>query len=185
MVEKIQTDVAAILTAGEVINFITIQAKPVAIKADAIVATDRRLIFYRPKLLGRFDFDDYLWRDLQDAHLAQNIIGATFTATSIHGQVVSMDYLSKDSATRLYRMAQQKEEEAIEVRRQREMEERAAGASNISVQAAPQQTVPAPAATPSGGDMVARLKQLKEMLEMDLITQEDFDRRKDEIIADV
>ncbi len=181
LAEKIRDGILAILTATEVIEYIAIQSKPIAIKPDAVVVTNRRMIFYRPKLLGRFDFDDHLWLHLYNAHLAQNMLGSTFSATTMTGQQISMGYLDKDAAAKIYRIAQQREEEAIEVRRSRAMEESAAGATNISVQAP---AAPLPAANDTNSP-VERLRQLKEMLELELITQQEFNDRKTEIIAEL
>lgn len=181
LAEKIRDEILAILTATEVIEYIAIQFKPIAIKPDAVVVTNRRMIFYRPKILGRFDFDDHLWLHLYNAHLAQNILGSTFSATTMAGQQISMGYLDKDAAAKIYRIAQQREEEALEVRRSRAMEESAAGATNISVQAP---ATPSPVSNDTNS-AVERLRQLKEMLDMELITQEEFNERKTEIIAEL
>jgi hypothetical protein len=181
LAEKIRDGILAILTDTEVIEYIAIQSKPIAIKPDAVVVTNRRMIFYRPKMLGRFDFDDHLWLHLYNAHLAQNMLGSTFSATTMAGQQISMGYLDKAAAAKIYRIAQQREEEAIEVRRSRAMEESAAGATNISVQTP---AAPSPVSNDTNSP-VERLRQLKEMLDMELITQEEFDERKAEIIAEL
>ena len=57
------------------------------------------------------------------------------------------------------------------------------------VQPAPQQVVyqqpaaPAPVQNISGGDAMERLNSLKQMLDSGLISQEDFDRKKDDILS--
>ncbi len=189
VVNGIKTAIQSILTPGEEIRYMAVQKKPVALKQDAVVATTKRLIFYRPKMLGRFDFQDYLWRDLADAHMVQGLIGSTFSAQHVSGEKISMDYLSKEGTTAIYRIAQEMEEQAFHLRRQMHIEEKAAGAANISVNAPAQQAAPQPAPAPAstGGqdDLVARLGKLKAMFENDLITQEDFDRRKAEILAEL
>jgi len=187
---KMHHEASQILTSNEQIEYVAIQQKPVAVKADVMIITNRRLIFYRPKLLGRMDFQDYLWRDLYNAHLKNDMIGSTFSAQHISGGIVTMDYLPKNAAARVYRIAQQREEEAIEIRRQREMEERRAGAMNIAVQAAPVPTSPVEAAPVEASpvptdDPMERLAKLKKMLDAELITQEDYDLRKAEILKEI
>jgi hypothetical protein len=77
LVAGILDRVQSIMTGQERVEFIVVQEKPlVNISPDAIVATNRRLIFYRPKLLGRFEFQDYLWFDLYNAHFQKNLLGA-------------------------------------------------------------------------------------------------------------
>jgi hypothetical protein len=185
LVEKLAAEVSTLLTSGESIEYIAVQKKPVNVKPDAIVATNRRLIFFRPKLLGRFDFWDFLWRDLGDAHLVQGMLGSTFSARHTGGRVLSMDYLPKDAAQRLYRIAQEREEAAIEERRRREMEERRAGAAQVQVNAPAAPTAAARPQPSSGTSLSERLATLKSLFDQDLITREEFDKKKAEIIADV
>lgn len=82
MCQKVQT----ILTSQEVIQYVAIQQKPlINIAPDAMIATNRRLIFFRSKILGRFEFQDYLWFDLSNAHVQQNLLGSVFTARHVSG----------------------------------------------------------------------------------------------------
>ncbi len=178
---KIKDFVQDYLTSGEDVEFICKQQKPIAIKADAVVVTNCRLMIVRPKLLRRFEFDDFLWRDLGDAHVKENLMGATFSAVSINGSHISIDMLPKKGARRLYQIAQEREEQAVEIRRNREMEEAAAGAAKVNINS------PAPEPTSASGpnDPMARLAKLKEMLTAGLISEQDFEDRKNEILKDV
>lgn len=178
--EKILGWVGGLLTAGERVVYIAVQDKPMTISPDAVVATDKRLIFFSPKLLGRFDFKDFLWRELGNAHLSQGMIGSTFSASHVQtGQKLSMDYLNKQAAQRLYRLCQEHEEQAVELRRQREMEERRAGAMSIQV------GMPAAPTPSTNGDLVQRMATLKTMLDQGLISPAEFEQRKQQILSQV
>ena len=177
---KIENHVSKYLTKGEEIEFVCMQTKPIAIKADGIVVTTKRLLIVTPKMLGRFEFVDFLWRDLGDAHVKENALGATFSLTQLNGQQVSITYLPKDGARKLYQIAQEREEEAIETRRQRKMEETSAGAARVNV-GVPQAEAPASQAS----DPVERLKKLKSMFEAELISEADFEKRKQEILGEL
>jgi hypothetical protein len=185
LVDSMCQKVQAILTSQETIQYVAVQQKPlVNIAPDALVATNRRLIFFRSKLLGRFEFQDYLWFDLSNAHVQQNLLGSVFSARHVSGQVLTMDYLPKESANALYRLAQEREEQARLARYQLHVDTMRAGAAQVNVQtnipaAAPAPSVPAPAAD----DVVARLEKLKAMADKGLITQADFEKRKQEILA--
>lgn len=187
-VKTILDRVQGILTSQEVVEYIAVQQKPlVNLAPDALIATNRRLIFYRPKLLGRFDFGDYQWIDLCNAHMQSNLMGSVFSATHINGQRMSMDYLPKESAQALYRIAQEREEAAKLQRRQLELDHAKAGAMQVNV-GIPQMTAAptvSPAAPPAGNDLVQRMQTLKLMLDQGLIEQSDFDARKKEILASV
>ena len=188
MVNTIQQRVSSLLTTAERIQYIAVQKKPlVNIAPDAMVATTRRLIFYRPKLLGRYDFQDYPWLDLANAHITQNMLGAVFTAQHVSGQVLSMDYLPQVAAQTLYRLAQEWEEQARIERRNMQLEAARATASQINIgnpfgQSPPQA---AASAAPSGGDLMQRLQTLKSMADGGLITPEEFAARKAEILQQV
>jgi hypothetical protein len=175
IVEKVQQ----ILMDDEEIEYLAIQSKPlVNMFPDAAVLTNHRFIVYRVKMLGRIDFEDYIWRELRDAKLSENIIGSTISF-NVGGATFSLDYLPKVQARKIYRIAQKRELDALEERRNRKMEEDRARAGGVTVQTAINAT---PAAQPLP-DPVARLGQLKQMLDAGLISQEEFDKKKADILS--
>jgi predicted flavoprotein YhiN len=113
--------------------------------------------------------------------MKEEIFGAEFKVQNKYGQVITIDYLPKIQARKLYQFAQQMEEKQIEVRRQLELEEKRAGAGGVTVTAA----IPHPNAdnAPKQEDPLAALQKLKALLENDLITQTEFDTKKAEILA--
>jgi hypothetical protein len=189
LVRTIEERVRPILTSQETIQFVAVQERPVVnIAPDAIIVTERRLIIYRPKLLGRFDFQDFLWFDLYNAHFKQNLLGAVFWAQHVSGQVISMDYIPRQAAQELYRIAQEREEQARIRRHNLQLETARAGAVNVNVQTnipAPTPAAPAPAATSNPDDLLKRLETLKSMLNKGLISPDDFERRKQELLAQI
>ena len=129
-------------------------------------------------MLGRVDFEDYIWRNLQDAHLKEGMLGATLTMKTVDKRTLTIDHLPKPQARRLYAFAQEMEERMREERRQREMEERRAAAGTL--------TIGTPAASPtpqSADDPVKRLAQIKSMLDAGLITQAEYDAKKNDILS--
>lgn len=184
-VKKVHARVSEILTKGEEIQYIAIQKKPaVNITPDSVVLTNKRFIIYRPKLLGRVDFEDYIWRDLRDARMKEGLLGATLTMQTVGGKKLSMDYLPKAQARRLYSLAQEMEEEVREERRRREMEEKRAAAGGVYLQGAPVAQQPAPqTAAPAQLTPMEKLQQLKQMLDAGLITQEQYETKSQEILA--
>lgn len=200
LVRTIAERVKPILTSQEQLEFIAVQEKPlVNISPDGVVVTSRRLIFYRPKLLGRFEFQDYQWFDLFDAHFEKKLMGATFWAKHVSGRIVMMEYLPLSAAQRIYRVAQEREEQARWARHKMHVDTMRAGAAQVNVQnniASPTPTpiptiAPAAAVQPnllpaSGqGDLLQRLATLKAMLDQQLISTEDYERRKQEILSQV
>src|SRR5699024_8938011 len=110
--------------------------------------------------------------DIADCHIKEGILGADFSIKTIKRHSNTVDYLPKAQARRLYQFAQGKEEEMVEYRRERELEDkRAAAGGGITVNtSSPTAT---PTAAPVAEDAVAVLQKLKVLLESQIITQEE------------
>lgn len=182
-VEKIFGKVKDLLTTGEEVEYIAVQKKPaVNLSPDCVALTTKRIIFCRPKNLGlSMEFQDFIWKDVADCHMKEEIFGAEFKVKSVKGHVSSIDFLPKAQARKLYQIAQGKEEEQREIRRQRDLEEKRAAAGGVTVTATiPNQTTDN---TIKQDDPMAALQKLKSLLDNELVTQEEFDIKKAEIIS--
>ncbi|WP_312822177.1 PH domain-containing protein [Epilithonimonas sp.] len=188
-VEKISEKVNDLLTNGETVEYIAVQNKPaINISPDSIVLTNKRILFFRSKSFGLVtDFNDYLWKDVAESHISEAILGSTFTMTAITGFIETIDYIPKSQARKLYQYAQGKEEEMIEYRRQKELEEKRATAGGITVNTQnekpeepqkPQEVKPEVPAE----DPMETLMKLKAFLDNDLISLEDYETKKKEIL---
>ena len=184
LLAKFHARVSEICTSNETILYIAVQELPMigaVVSPDAVVLTDKRFLVFRTKLLGRMEFRDCLWKDCKDIHMKENIVGATLLLTGINGHTERVEYIPKSQARMVYRHAQEMEEQGVETRRQRKMEESRAGATSINV------------VTPSAGsadaspttqdDDFANLKKLKTMLDHGLIEQAEYDAKKAEILS--
>lgn len=183
MVEKILVKVRELLTRDEVVEYIAVQKKPaINLSPDCIALTNKRIIFCRPKNFGlSMDFQDILWKEVGDCHMSEGILGATFKVKTIKGGVISLDYLPKAQARLLYRYGQEREEEMIDYRRQRELEDsRARAGGGIIVNTSSDQNKETKEEV---NDPIANLKKLKVLLAEELISQEEFDAKKTEILA--
>ncbi|MBA9079899.1 PH domain-containing protein [Rufibacter quisquiliarum] len=182
-VEKIYAKVKGLLTSGEDVEYIAVQKKPaVNLSPDCVALTSKRVIFCRPKNLGlSMEFQDYAWKDVADCHMKESIWGAEFTLKTVKGQTNKIDYLPKAQARKLYQFAQEKEEAQHEYRRNRELEEKRAAAGGVVVTANIPSNSPTIESQPK--DPMEALQKLKRLLENDLITQQEFDAKKSEIIA--
>lgn len=180
---KVTAKVQSILTSREAILYIAVQAKPILnMFPDCVALTTRRFIVYRTKLLGRVDFEDYLWRDLRNVRFEENMIGSTIRFQTVDGRSFSIDYIPKEQGRKLYRIAQEHEEEALDVQRNRMLEEKRAGAGGVFVQAnAP--TLPTAAPSQASDDPMVTLQKLKAMADVGLITAAEFDAKRSEILS--
>lgn len=183
-VEKVLGRISELLTKDETVEYVAVQKKPaVNLSPDSIALTNKRIIFCRPKSFGlSMNFQDLLWKEISDCHMKEGILGATFTVKKLKGGgILSLDYLPKSQARLLYRYAQEREEEMDEYRRQRELENSRAKAGGGII-------VNSPSADNNqkdnnSDDPIANLKKLKQLLEQDLISQQEFDNKKADILS--
>lgn len=178
-VAKMVSKAKDLLTGGETIEYIAVQKKPlVNIAPDGILLTNKRFMIVRPKLLG-MTFQDYIWRDIGDVHMSEQMLTATITCTVAGGSPLKIDSIPKKQARKIYAIAQEKEERVREERRLRDMEEKRAAAGGITI-AAPGHTQ---AAAPSADDPMAVLGKLKSMLDAGLIQPQEYETKKAEILG--
>ena len=179
VVTKLLGRVDEICTDEEVPEYAAVQHLPGVLSPDAIVLTNRRVIIFRAKSLGRMNLVDVPWLKVSNIHIKEGIVGASIIVAAMDGRSETIDHLPKKQARCIYRVGQQREEEAIERRRSRKMEEERNAAGGVVVNAA----IGQPAAPTPTSDLTSRLKQLKEMLDADLISQEEFDAKKAEMLS--
>lgn len=183
-VEKILEKITGLLTANEAVEYIAVQKKPVVnFSPDCIALTNKRIIFCKPKNFGlSMNFQDYNWKDVADCHLKEEILGATFTMRTVMNLRNFMDYLPKSQARKLYQFAQSKEEEMREYRREKDLEnKRAAAGGGIIVNNTPLHSNE----NLQQEDPFAVLLKLKNLLENGILSQEEFEQKKNEILSRV
>ena len=184
-VEKIISKLNGLLMKGEEVIYIAVQKKPaINLSPDCVALTNKRIIFCRPKSLGlSLEFQDYIWKDVYDCHLKESIFGSQFTMRTIRNVSNSIDYLPKAQARKLYTIAQEQEEEQKEIRRQRELEEKRASAGNVMITANVPSQVQPPVTTNASDDPLQSLQKLKSLFDNQLISEEEFNTKKAEILS--
>ena len=178
LVVKMHQRVSELCTSEEQILYLAVQSKPIAnFSPDVVALTNRRFMIFRPKMLGRMTFFDCLWKDCKNVHFQENILGSTITFTCLNGTKEEIDYLPKAQGRQIYRKAQEQEEAAIKYRRDLQLEEIQAGADKTVFN---QAIATGPTTAPV--DVVARLNQLKGLLDSGILTQAEFDSKKAELV---
>ncbi|WP_449400139.1 PH domain-containing protein [Chryseobacterium wanjuense] len=193
-VEKLLGRISSLLTSQEFVEYIAVQKKPALnLSPDCIALTNRRIIFCRPKNFGlSMDFQDYSWIDVVDCHIKEGIIGSTFMMRTVRNFTNMMDYLPKAQARKLYQYAQEIEEQMRGVRREKDLESRRASAGGVTVNnttpiiAQPQQfQQPSQPLLIENEDPFALLQKLKGLTENGIISPEEFEEKKNEILSRV
>lgn len=181
-VAKIYEKLSQLLTKGEEALYIAVQ-NPVTmdLTPEILVMTNRRFMHYKPDLFGRAKFTDYIWRDMRTVELEENVWRATLTIDTLTGDRIRVDNLIKEQARRLYSIAQQMEENVREELRLREMEEKRAAAGGVILGGLGSISSGATAAPVD--EPVQALSKLKQLMEAGLISPEEYETKKKEILA--
>jgi hypothetical protein len=183
VIEKILPKVQEYCTSNEEVQYIAVQKKTIGINfsPDCIALTNKRIILIKPKSFGlSLDFKDFSWLKVADVHMKEGMFSATITIKLVSGETESMEDIPKAQAKKLYRFGQEMEENKNEERRQRDLEEkRAVAGGGITINTPSHQ----PQATAPVEDPMEKLTKLKSMLDMGILTQEEFDAKKADILS--
>ncbi len=163
-----------LFTEGEKALEVAVQQKPVLnMLPNSVVVTNKRVILHKPHMF-RATFTDYLWKDLVKVHLMDKLFGSQLVFQFRKGYLVT-SFLPKNQAKKVYSIAQAKEEEWVEKWRLRNIEEERAksGANQIVIDKG------------NSGERIGikeRLLELEHLREEGLITQDEYQNKKMEIL---
>ncbi len=108
-IEKIAARLDNLLMSNEEVGYIAVQKNPVLnVFPDGLVVTNKRILICKPKNLGlSMEVIDYSWKDISGVFMKENILGAEFSFKTNSEITVSMDYLPKNAARKLYTYAKE------------------------------------------------------------------------------
>jgi len=206
-VEKIYLRLADLLTSGEEIIYIAVQKKPlVNLFPECVALTNKRVLFFSPANLGlSIKFLDFVWKDIVDVFSKEEIIGAIFGIKTTNGAEMSVDYLPRVQARKLYQYAQDRKEAEREARRLRDLEEKRAESGAVQIDnatrlaaqppvavmpepeaIAPPIAAPAPVQeAPKPDELTEKLKKLRMLFDNGLISQEEYNMKKLDLLSDL
>jgi len=175
----------------------------------------RVLFFTPANLGLSIKFVDFVWKDIIDVYTKEEIIGAIFSVKTTGGAEMGVDYLPKVQARKLYQYAQERKEAEREARRLRDLEEKRAESgglqfdnpSNVAAfqHAIQPVAVPEPVAAPAPApepvaavpilheepvapkpdELTEKLKKLRTLFDNGLISQEEYNNKKLELLNDL
>ncbi len=108
-IEKIAAKLSDLLMKNEEIGYIAVQKKPaLTVLPDGIVMTNKRIIICQPKNLGlSMNFIDYTWDEIEGTFVKENILGSEFSFTTKTNMEVSIDYIPKIQARKIFTYAKE------------------------------------------------------------------------------
>jgi hypothetical protein len=106
VVEKIHDKIIDMLTAGEYIQYISVQKKPaVTLLPDSITVSNKRIFLCEFTKLGlATNFEIFSWNDIKDIAFKEEIFGAKVTVIPPAGENLTIDYIPKVQARKLYQL---------------------------------------------------------------------------------
>lgn len=131
------------------------------VRSGVLIATDRRVVFYAKKL-GGYDLESFPYRSISSFEQSKNMMGhsVTFFAS---GNRVHMKWIPTNTDTAAFTAA---------------VKEAMSGGSAPSASSEPSQAAPAPVQP----DIMAQLKQLGELRDAGVLTSEEFDAKKADLL---
>ena len=177
--EKILGKLRDMLTSGESIIYLAIQKKPaVTLIPDCIAVTNKRIIFCLPGNLGlTTDFVTFSWADIKEVSFKEEFFGAKFIAVPQRGENISIDYIPKVQARKLYQFCNEQSEKYRESMRDQEKQNSTAANSDV---------LSDPVSSAGEEDEVTqKLKKLKTLFEKQLITLEEYETKKASILSEL
>lgn len=223
IIEKLITKVQDMLTPGEKIDYIAVQKKPaVTILPDSITISNKRIFMCEFTKLGlATDFEIFGWQDIKDIAFKEEIFGSKVTVIPFTGENLSIDYIPKVQARKLYQyikaalenykkteLAAEKEKIVIAPSNTREVVvEKVESTPPTPAPVAPSAPVitpPSPAVQPTASasvtapaapapvapiaeeeddEITLKLKKLKTLFDKQLITQDEYEQKKREVLS--
>ncbi|TDQ06683.1 PH domain-containing protein [Pedobacter metabolipauper] len=200
-VERVLGKLNDMLSTNEELIYMAVQKKPaVNLLPDCIAVSNKRIFYCEPVNFGiTMNFKDISWKSIKEVSFKEEFFGSKFICVPQHGENIITEYIPKVQARKLYQAAYEQLESFREQQRLNEMEERRSSASPVTVNAVAEEPAvineppaytppayipPAPAPVEEAEDETTlKLRKLKTLYDKHLITQDEYDAKKADILA--
>jgi hypothetical protein len=193
--EKVLAKLRDMLTSGEAIIYLAIQKKPaVTLIPDCIAVTNKRIVFCLPGNLGlTTNFVTFTWNDIKEVSFKEEFFGSKFIAVPQKGENLAIDYIPKVQARKLYQFCNEQLEKLKELERNQNLDDRKVHVAleseqeNTSYIEIQEEHLPFLSKdepeTEIEDETTLKLKRLKSLFEKQLITQEEYESKKADILS--
>ncbi len=199
VVERLLSKVQDMLTTGEHINYIALQKKPaVTILPDSITVSNKRIFLCEFTKLGlATDFEIFSWDNIKDIAFKEEIFGSKVTVIPNFGENLSIDYIPKVQARKLYQLIKDALEQSkhgeipFEIEQQREepiaiIEEAPLETIEVIPVSPTEPMLAAPEEIAEEPDeLTQKLLKLKKLFDKQLITQAEYENKKNELLSQI
>lgn len=192
-VEKVIGKLNDLLTSGEELLYLAVQKKPaVNLLPDSIAISNKRIFYCEPGNLGlTMNFKDISWKNIKEVSFKEEFFGSKFICVPQHGENIVTEFIPKTQARKLHQAANEQLEQYKEMVRQQQLEENRASAASVNVP--PIQTIidlpieeaeviQQPTIEEAEDETTLKLRKLKTLYDKQLITKEEYESKKANIL---
>jgi len=194
-VEKILGKLQDMLDSGELVTYIAVQKKPaVTLLPDSIVLTNKRIFLCEATNLGlSTNFEIFNWADLKTITFKEEFFGSKFTIVPVDNENLTVDYIPKIQARKLYQLAkeamekQQSQSQIID--KAPAIIEKTEDRDSKEYQSFPLQPEEEPVIKEEPmlieeeDELTLKLKKLKMLFDKQLITKEEYESKKLDLLS--
>lgn len=195
-VEKVLGKLNDMLTSNEELIYLAVQKKPaVNLLPDCIAVSNKRIFYCEPANFGiTMNFKDISWKSIKEVSFKEELFGSKFICVPQHGENIITEYIPKVQARKLYQAAYEQLESFKEQQRLAEVDEKRphqpVATLEIPVEEiiaveipaeAPSYSAPAPVEEPED-ETTLKLRKLKTLYDKQLITQDEYEAKKADIL---
>jgi len=190
--EKVLGKLRDMLTSGEAVIYLAIQKKPaVTLIPDCIAITNKRIVFCIPENLGLTTaYKTFLWTEIKEVSFKEEFFGSKFITIPKRGENIAIDYIPKVQARKLYQFSNEQlekvktlpgfDEKITVLQNENLMDDYA---SYIEVEEQNTSAIAELQVTEPEDELTQKLQKLKILYEKQLISQEEYENKKAEILA--
>jgi len=187
-VERVLGKLNDMLSSNEELIYIAVQKKPaVNLLPDCIAVSNKRIFYCEPGNFGiTMNFKDISWKSIKEVSFKEEFFGSKFICVPQQGENIATEYIPKVQARKLYQIANEQLEAFKEQQKQTEPEEKPEVVEESTSFSSPPEIVAAPAPAPAveepEDEATLKLRKLKTLFDKQLITQEEYDAKKADIL---
>ncbi|HUH17770.1 PH domain-containing protein [Albibacterium sp.] len=189
-VEKILGKLQDMLDSGELVTYIAVQKKPaVTLLPDCIVLTNKRIFLCEATNLGlSTNFEIFHWSDLKTITFKEEFFGAKFTIVPTDNENLTVDYIPKVQARKLYQLAKEameKQQSQINDKTSSLSEDRESNDyQSFKLQPEEEPVIKEePIKVEEEDELTMKLKKLKTLFDKQLITKDEYESKKLELLS--
>ena len=192
-VEKVLGKLNDMLSANEELIYLAVQKKPaVNLLPDCIAVSNKRIFYCEPSNFGiTMNFKDISWKSIKEVSFKEELFGSKFICVPQHGENIITEYIPKVQARKLYQAAYEQLETYKDQQQQEDRRpQQAAATIDIAVQEIIPTAIPEVPIMPiipvlseePEDETTLKLRKLKTLYDKQLITQEEYEAKKANIL---